>query len=364
MKNRLIALALAAVLLLALAIPACADTITMYVYTENGKSLNVRDGMSTSAKVIGTIPFGGKVDTVSEHANHWMEILYKGQTAFVMSRFLVETKPAAKPTPKPTEKTDREKELEELNKQLRSLKPLADSVNLVVRPSRVSGWVNFRVGPGVAAARIASFSDGKVLQAIGETAKWYQAIDPETNRTGFISKNYVTVQPRLMGVTATNTSEQLGSLNVNGKFNLQCKMPQDYTLQVTNMMGTQINANLNPTMAGKPKLYLSINFDETYADVARLNDLSAEDLAVLEASFKEMNEVNISYTETSHGTKLLVARETGNDTDFVDILSIYEGYFIEFIMAPDENAADKTLTDAQVQMCVDFLSDLDFIPAT
>ena len=75
-----------------------------------------------------------------------------------------------------------------------------------------------------------------------------------------------------------------------------------------------------------------------------------------------MNDVEITYRETGYGTKLLIARETGTDTDFVDILAIYKGYFIEFNMTPNPKAAVQTLTDQQVRMCIDFLTDVDFNP--
>ena len=153
-----------------------------------------------------------------------------------------------------------------------------------------------------------------------------------------------------------------GTLNVNGEFQLQCRMPEGYSLQVSNMQGSRIIASLNPLTAMKPVLYLSIAHSELYSDVERLNDLGEEDLAMLEQSFREMNDVDISYGMTDHGTKLLVAREIGTDTDFVDIVTLYKGYSIEFVMTPNQAAADKTLTDAQTKMCIDFLSDLDFIP--
>ena len=94
-----------------------------------------------------------------------------------------------------------------------------------------------------------------------------------------------------------------------------------------------------------------------------MNDMSDEDLAVLEDSYKDMNDVSITYGQTGYGTKLLIARETGSDTDFVDILAIYKGYFVEFNMTPNSNAADQTLTDEQIQMCIDFLTNVEFIPA-
>ena len=83
----------------------------------------------------------------------------------------------------------------------------------------------------------------------------------------------------------------------------------------------------------------------------------------MEESFAEMNDVEISYKETAYGTKLLIAREVGDDTDFVDILSVYKGYSIEFVMSPNPNAKNQTLTDDQIQMCIDFLSELDFVEA-
>ena len=148
---------------------------------------------------------------------------------------------------------------------------------------------------------------------------------------------------------------------MNGEFDLTCKLPQDYKLQVVNTRGEKIVASILSDDMTKPQLYLSIAYDDTYGDVKRMNDLSEEDLVVLENSFTEMNEVEISYAETGYGTKLLIARETGSDTDFVDILAIYNGYFIEFNMSPNPKAANQTLTDEQIKMCIDFLTDVQFV---
>ena len=112
----------------------------------------------------------------------------------------------------------------------------------------------------------------------------------------------------------------------------------------------------------EPQMFMSIAYDETYGEVERMNDMTDEELAVLEDSFKEMNQVEIFYRETGYGTKVLVARETGNDTDFIDILAIYKGYFIEFAMMPNVGAADQQLTEEDLQTCIDFLTDVDFNP--
>jgi hypothetical protein len=59
----------------------------------------------------------------------------------------------------------------------------------------------------------------------------------------------------------------------------------------------------------------------------------------------------------------MVAREVGSDTDFVEILTVYKGYSIEFVMTPNPDGGVKELTDEQIQMCIDFLTDMDFVPA-
>ena len=121
-------------------------------------------------------------------------------------------------------------------------------------------------------------------------------------------------------------------------------------------------ASILPKDMIRPQMYLTIAYDESYGDVKRMNDMTEEELRILEETFREMNRVEISYRETGHGTKLLIAKEIGDDTDFVDILAIYQGYFIEFTMSPNEKNANKTLTDEQINTCIDFLTNLNFNP--
>ena len=340
---------------------------TMYVYTENGGKLNVRREPASGDNVIGQLEYGQSVSVEGPvpFLPDWYCIRYnKGNNglAYVMARYLVSSKPAdaQKKQEQKQAEAEQKQNLEELNRQLKSAKSLPQPLMIAVRASRASGWVNFRVGPGVATDRIASFPDGKELKAIGETEKWYQATDPETGKTGYISKNFVTVLGAVKEETTAKT--KMGKLNVNGEFSLQCQLPEGYTMQLINTMGTKIIAFITSEDSEKPVLELSIAFDELLVNVDRLNDLSEEALKELEATFTDMNDVEISYKETAYGTKLLIAQEVGDDTDFVDIFSIYKGYSIEFVMTPNPKAKDQTLTDSQIQMCIDFLTDLDFVP--
>ncbi len=381
MKKRMLSLLLAAALILTALPAALAESgymsdeeimginpadwpKTMYVYTENGGKLNVRREPKTGDNVIDQLEYGTEVivEGLVIINTDWACIRNKkGDDGFgyVMTRYLVNTPP--KDAQKRQEEAERTANLEELNRQLASAKSVEQPFMVAVRASRASGWVNFRVGPGVAADRIASLPDGRELKVIGETAKWYQAIDMETGKTGYISKNYVTV---LGPVKEDNPAKtQMGKLTVNGEFALQCRLPEGYTMQLINTLGTKVIAFITSEDAEKPVLQLSIAFDELFANVDRMNDLPDEALKGLEATFTEMNDVEISYRETAYGTKLLIAKEVGEDTDFVDILSVYKGYSIEFVMTPNPNAKNQKLTEAQIQMCIDFLSEVDFVEA-
>ncbi len=342
-----------------------ADLITMYTYFENGNTVNVRSEPDKNAPVIARLGYGVPIEVEFINSTGWAVIFYNGQEAYIQARFVVESKPKAraKDTQKEKEAAEREQEQKKLNNELKSEKEIAEPYYIAVRANRTTGWINFRVGPSKITSRVSSFPEGKELIAIGETTNWYRARDPETQKIGYIHKNYTTDLNRKVAAETPSGDQSLGSLNINGEFELTCKLPEGYKVQVVNKRGASIVASIQSDDMTKPQLYLSIGYDDTYGDVERLNDLTDEQLAVLEASFTDMNEVDISYRMTGYGTKLLVARETGADTDFVDILTIYKGYFIEFNMTPNLKAADQTLTDDQVRMCVDFLTDVNFVPA-
>ena len=188
-------------------------------------------------------------------------------------------------------------------------------------------------------------------------------LNPETNKVGYIYKSYTTKLSKQVATTeAIGGTQKLGKLNVNGEFELVCKIPTDYKLQVVSLKGESIIASVTSDDITKPQMYLSIAYDELYGDVERMNDLSDEDLAILEESYSSEYEVEIEYRQTGYGTKLMVVKEIGGEENFVDFLSIYKGYLVEFNLTPNPKMANQTLTDEQIQMCIDFLTNVDFNP--
>ena len=340
---------------------ASAQCSEMYVVSKNGKGVHVRAGPSKSAEILRTVAYGEVVLVDWSYAGNdgWSRLVWGSYgDAYIMTQFLSNTKPGPKPTPDPAEQ-EKKAEQEKLKKEQKSERAV-DPYYIITQPTRASGWVNFRTGPSKTTTRIRAFAGGQELLVVAETDSWFKALDPDTGREGYLSKSYAIKSDKTIAAETGDGTEKLGRLSVNGEFDLTCRLPEGYKLQVVNTRGEKIVASVLSDDITKPEMYLSIAYDDTYSDVERMNDLNEEDLKVLEESFSDMNDVEISYSETGHGTKLLIAREVGSDTDFVDILAIYRGYFIEFNMTPNPKVADQKLTDEQVKMCIDFLTDVDF----
>ena len=176
----------------------------MYVYTKNGKPLNVRSSMSTAddSNVIGSLKYGTKVITYG-HENGWAIIDYGNTAGYIMYRFLVKEKPApytssgstsSGSTASTQKKTGFSTKDASTVTQLNTLVASAKTVTpytVTVRPARASGWVYMRWFPSKSAEKLASFSANYELTVIAELKDWYQVSDPETGKVGFVYKSYV-----------------------------------------------------------------------------------------------------------------------------------------------------------------------------
>lgn len=158
-------------------------------------------------------------------------------------------------------------------------------------------------------------------------------------------------------IAETAEKTYLATVDMSGAFQLQCALPQGYEIEEIESSSANYIAMFLADEE-RPVLALSIAYNELYSDVFRMNDLDAETLALIEESFKAEDDVKISYTETAYGTKLMVIQEADGSVDYVDFYSVYLGYEIEIVVVAQN---EEGLTDAQIQMAVDFLSELDFV---
>lgn len=157
----------------------------------------------------------------------------------------------------------------------------------------------------------------------------------------------------------------LGQISINGAFTLMAKLPEGYSLQYQEAnQDSLIAVMFKEDDLEAPAMTLQVAFDETWSHIERMNDATEEELAMLEATYTEQDPtVELSFATTNYGTLLLVAKQLGRERDYMVLMSIYKGYFIEFAVTAGPAATDRNLTDEQILPCVQFLSDLDFIPA-
>lgn len=165
------------------------------------------------------------------------------------------------------------------------------------------------------------------------------------------------------GAESSQEKVTIGTLSINGEFTLQCGIPEGYTLRPIEVGADHVYAALISEDPQAPVMQVSVVYDEQYSDVERLNDLDQEALELLEETYiVDDPEVEITYGETGYGTLLLIARHETDTLDFITFFSIYKGYCVEFALVPGQNAEDKNLTDDQLGICVDFLTEMDFVP--
>lgn len=195
MIKRLVALTAAVVLLMAVMLSSAGAISTMFVYTENGRTLNVRSAPVTGDNVIGHLAYGAEVGVEQFLDNGWCAIVWGSYgTAYVQSRFLQWYAPGPKPTPRPTSTPKPSGggsagDLAALNKIFRSARQVTP-YTIAVRPARTSGWVNMRWAPTTGAEVISNYKNGTQLTVIAELNGWYQVEDSSTGYTGFIMSEY------------------------------------------------------------------------------------------------------------------------------------------------------------------------------
>ena len=144
---------------------------------------------------------------------------------------------------------------------------------------------------------------------------------------------------------------EIGTLRVGESFSIQSKMPEGYTYMPVTATGLNMVGILSAG-EGKPAVYVSIAYNEEYAETERFNDVDESIVEEIRDSFREEDEeVTFEGLETAYGTRLLKVAGDG----FVDIYTIYKSYELEFVLT------GAALTDADVQMLVDFISDMDFV---
>ena len=205
MTKRIVTL-LAALLLALSCIPAAlavddtpaAGAGYYYVYTENGKGLNVR--FMPGGEKVGSLPYGSRIYVEAFTDDNWAMIIYRynmpgvgvgDYACYVSRRFLVKNKPAPRTNPSTTSAPSTTTSAwSEITAEFNSSRPVTPYV-ITVRPTRVSGWVNLRWAPSKSAPLMATYPANYQLTVLQESKNWYQVTDTVTGAVGFVNKAFV-----------------------------------------------------------------------------------------------------------------------------------------------------------------------------
>lgn len=243
-----------------------------------------------------------------------------------------------------------------------------ETYDTAVRPSRITGWAALRWAPSYSAPIIETYSAGQLLTVLRETPNWLMVQNLESGDIGYISKLDVADSKEIGTTSPIELSEAesgktaLGVVDANGVFSLECALPEGYSIATGYSSGDQMYAVITSEDPAKPTMRLTVGFEKEYAEVDRMNDLDWTEMAKLEETFIRNDPiVEISYGETHLGTRLLIAKLTNGSKYYMDFMSIYKGYLVECVLLPAWHMGINELTEGQVKMCIDFLTDMDFI---
>ena len=206
--RKLTSLTLAAALLMSMlfaCVPAGAmGTKTFYVNTNNGTGgpLLMRSDPWVADNVVTRIPYGTKVQVAGlSDDGQWGYCSYGNESGWVMMKFLSEYKPgpSKKTTPKPTSPPasvdDGNYILDLINNEFSVMarNTLTYRYQVKVTPPKLTSKCYLRWAPHQSTrAMRADLMYGDVLTVVAEGNKWLKVIDPETDQTGFITKNLTT----------------------------------------------------------------------------------------------------------------------------------------------------------------------------
>ena len=225
--KKLLALALVAITILAVAVPAMAAYSTMYVSVRPGETVRLRNAPNTKATVLVNIPHGTAVSADYYNSN-WFRVKYKGYNGFMMSKFLSNSNPGSGSGSTGT--------------------PTAGKI--VVN----SGTVNVRSGPGTNYNSITQLSNGaKITYYAGATQTgsgytWYRCTGAQWSGYGYIATNYVvqdsgTSGGTLPGVTGNGPNSTVSAQDIrngNGVWKLDTKTKHPQIAQMQNMLNTAV----------------------------------------------------------------------------------------------------------------------------
>ena len=196
---------------------AGAEKKTMWVKTENGNGIRARTGPGYNYVVVGTIPYGQKLE-VYGYSGDWAILSYKWNTStsskadtFVPRKYLVFYDPGkykgsassdhTVPDPGksvdidgPTILTDSplgSETVEGLNAQYRDFDYVKTPYTMLVVPDTRTGTARLRWAPSKHSTLVAQLPANYALTVLATGSSWAMVRDPGTDKIGFIAIKFL-----------------------------------------------------------------------------------------------------------------------------------------------------------------------------
>ena len=192
MLKKILALTLAVVIALACTAVFAEEVeedTTYWVFTDNGKELNVRN--APGGDIIGKLKYGEKVTVVSFINGEWAAINYKdSELGYVSTRFLI------KADPEEVKRLIEEEQSEitgdpmtDINAEFASAVDV-DDYKITARPARVTSLVYMRWIPSETGRIIIGYKATEQLIVLKELDHSLQVQAPDTGDVGYIHKKF------------------------------------------------------------------------------------------------------------------------------------------------------------------------------
>lgn len=173
---------------------ASANAATMFVVTNSGSGVHMRSDTSTANRdnVLCTVPYGAMVD-VTGHVDggKWAHVEYDSMTGYIMSRYLAVEMPKASSRQESNADRNAQSAKEEGVPDFSNFKQV-EPYDVIVRPSKPNGYVNFRWAPTMQCKVIMRCYANYPLQVIAQDRLWVQVADEQTGYVGFMYRKFVT----------------------------------------------------------------------------------------------------------------------------------------------------------------------------
>jgi uncharacterized protein YcfL len=168
----------------------------------------------------------------------------------------------------------------------------------------------------------------------------------------------------LAGCAALAETAEKETLTMQGAFDIKySKLPDYYTMDVKTDTEMEFTARIHSEDASKPTLDLIVCFNDEWYGVDSLAQATEEDLQAVQQDFydvMELDDGDLTFTDgqTGLGTPLMIVKE--KEGAFAAVYSIYLSHEIEVDIFPHDEGG--TVTDADVDAVIAFLTDVEFVP--